>query len=112
MGVETKLVVYIILFVLMSVSVSQRPLPQWYDNAKFGVMLHWGVFSVPSYGGGNGASEWFWKHWKDYNQQPLINFMQNNYKPGFSYADFATQFTAEFYDPEQWVELIQASGAK
>lgn len=32
-----------------------RPLPQWYDSAKIGIMVHWGVYSVPSYNG-----EWFW----------------------------------------------------
>lgn len=36
-----------------------RPLPEWYDKAKIGIFLHWGVYSVPSFG-----SEWFWVNWK------------------------------------------------
>jgi alpha-L-fucosidase len=40
-------------------SLDSRPLPQWYDNAKFGIFIHWGVFSVPSFG-----SEWFWNSWE------------------------------------------------
>lgn len=36
-------------------SLDSRPLPEWYDQAKFGIFIHWGVFSVPSFG-----SEWFW----------------------------------------------------
>jgi alpha-L-fucosidase len=36
-------------------SLDTRPLPQWYDNAKIGIFIHWGVFSVPSF-----HSEWFW----------------------------------------------------
>lgn len=36
-------------------SIDSRPLPGWYDQAKFGIFIHWGVFSVPSFG-----SEWFW----------------------------------------------------
>jgi len=40
-------------------SLDSRPLPSWYDEAKFGIFIHWGVFSVPSFG-----SEWFWNHWK------------------------------------------------
>jgi alpha-L-fucosidase len=40
-------------------SLDSRPLPQWYDDAKFGIFIHWGVFSVPSFG-----SEWFWSSWK------------------------------------------------
>jgi len=40
-------------------SLDSRPLPVWYDVAKFGIFIHWGVFSVPSFG-----SEWFWNNWK------------------------------------------------
>lgn len=40
-------------------SLDSRHLPSWYDEAKFGIFIHWGVFSVPSFG-----SEWFWKNWK------------------------------------------------
>lgn len=36
-------------------SLDSRPLPAWFDEAKFGIFIHWGVFSVPSFG-----SEWFW----------------------------------------------------
>lgn len=36
-----------------------RPLPEWYDRAKIGIFLHWGVYSVPSF-----RSEWFWSYWK------------------------------------------------
>lgn len=40
-------------------SLDKRPLPKWYDDAKIGIFIHWGVFSVPSFG-----SEWFWMEWK------------------------------------------------
>jgi len=40
-------------------SLDARPLPAWYDQSKFGVFIHWGVYSVPSFG-----SEWFWINWK------------------------------------------------
>lgn len=44
-------------------SLDSRPLPSWYDDAKFGIFIHWGVFSVPAFG-----SEWFWWYWKgEYN---------------------------------------------
>ncbi|KAK7112789.1 hypothetical protein V1264_012181 [Littorina saxatilis] len=89
-------------------SLDSRPLPQWYDEAKFGIFLHWGVFSVPSYHGA-----WFWYYWKGPKPVPsVVQFMQENYPPGFTYADFAPQFTAEFYDPHQWAEIFQASGAR
>ena len=37
--------------------------------------------------------------------------MQENYKPDFTYADFAKQFTAEFYDAARWADIFNASGA-
>ncbi|CAL4059913.1 unnamed protein product, partial [Meganyctiphanes norvegica] len=87
-------------------SLDQRPLPDWYDDAKVGIFIHWGVFSVPSFG-----SEWFWDHWQGGNEK-YVNFMKANYRPGFTYQDFAPQFTAEFFDPEHWAKVFQASGAK
>lgn len=87
-------------------SLDARPLPAWYDEAKIGIFIHWGVFSVPAFG-----SEWFWKSWKS-ESLPYIAFMEQNYSPGFTYQDFGTEFKAAFYDPYKWAELFQKSGAK
>lgn len=38
--------------------------------------------------------------------------MYKNYPPGFTYQEFAPQFTAEFFDAKQWVEIFASSGAK
>lgn len=46
-------------------SLDSRPLPTWFDEAKFGIFIHWGVFSVPSFG-----SEWFW--WGGSGRQTLL----------------------------------------
>ena len=88
-------------------SLDTRPLPAWYDEAKFGIFIHWGLFSVPSFG-----SEWFWFYWKSDKVKSYVNFMTNNYPPGFEYADFAPMFTAEMYDPNSWADLFKASGAR
>lgn len=40
-------------------SLDNRPIPDWYEDGKIGIFIHWGVFSVPSFG-----SEWFWSNWK------------------------------------------------
>nr|CAD7396349.1 unnamed protein product [Timema poppensis] len=87
-------------------SLDSRPLPQWYDEAKIGIFLHWGVFSVPSFG-----SEWFWINWRE-NVSKYVEFMDKNYPPGYTYQNFARDFTAEFYNPDDWAELFQSSGAK
>ncbi|XP_031826221.1 alpha-L-fucosidase [Nomia melanderi] len=89
-------------------SLDSRPLPNWYDNAKIGIFIHWGVFSVPSFG-----SEWFWNNWREEkNNAKYHDFMKERYPPNFTYQDFARDFTAEFFNATQWSEIFQASGAK
>ena len=88
-------------------SLDTRPLPTWYDEAKFGIFIHWGVFSVPAFG-----SEWFWEDWQGTKGKDYVDFMQKNYRPDFTYADFSNQFSAEMYDPDSWAEIFSASGAK
>ncbi|GLH10814.1 Putative alpha-L-fucosidase [Gryllus bimaculatus] len=87
-------------------SLDSRPLPEWYDKAKFGIVIHWGVFSVPSF-----ESEWFWEMVNDDSSAPAL-LMKNNYPRGFTYQDFARDFTAEFYDPNDWVKVLNNSGAR
>ena len=88
-------------------SLDSRPLPSWYDEAKFGIFLHWGVYSVPSFG-----SEWFWNQWQGHKLKPWVDFMNKNYPPGFQYADFAPMFKAELFDPDEWAKLFSDAGAK
>lgn len=87
-------------------SLDSRPNPDWYDKSKFGVMLHWGVYSVPTFG-----NEWFWNAVHQGNA-PYVEYMTKNFKPGFTYQEFARDFTAENFDPKGWTELFKASGAK
>ena len=88
-------------------SLDSRPLPSWYDEAKFGIFIHWGVYSVPSFG-----SEWFWYRWKAKQLPSYVEFMKQNYPPNFEYADFAPMFKAEFFNPDTWAELLAKSGAR
>ncbi|XP_063697965.1 putative alpha-L-fucosidase [Culicoides brevitarsis] len=88
-------------------SLDSRPLPKWYDEAKVGIFIHWGVYSVPSYG-----SEWFWWYWKGAKKSDYVSFMENNYKPGFTYQEFARDFTAELFNPNEWAKIFNDSGAK
>ncbi|XP_044728938.1 putative alpha-L-fucosidase [Chrysoperla carnea] len=88
-------------------SLDTRPIPKWYDQAKIGIFIHWGVFSVPSFG-----NEWFWYFWKNENASSYIEFMSRNYPPDFTYQNFAADFTGEFFNPKEWVKLFVDSGAK
>ncbi|XP_063445500.1 alpha-L-fucosidase-like isoform X1 [Mytilus trossulus] len=88
-------------------SLDSRPLPSWYDEAKIGIFITWGVFSVPSFG-----TEWFWWTWKEAKNPAIVDFMKKNYRPDFTYPDFAPQFTAEFFNANEWAEILKSSGAK
>uniref|UniRef100_A0A0B7B2E0 alpha-L-fucosidase n=1 Tax=Arion vulgaris TaxID=1028688 RepID=A0A0B7B2E0_9EUPU len=91
-------------------SLDSRPLPSWYDEAKIGIFIHWGVFSVPSFG-----NEWFWYHWKGNKTFPsVVEFMKKNYPPNWTYADFAEQFKPPtgLYNPGRWANMFNASGAR
>ncbi|KAF2355646.1 Glycoside hydrolase family 29 [Trinorchestia longiramus] len=86
-------------------SLDSRPLPAWYDEAKIGIFIHWGVFSVPSFG-----SEWFWSAWAGGNTR-YVDFMNENYRPDFTYQDFGPMFTTEFFNAEDWASIFNAAGA-
>jgi alpha-L-fucosidase len=84
-----------------------RTLPDWYDRAKFGIFVSWGVFSVPAYG-----SEWFWSHWKERSPQIFGEFVNATERPGFSYQEYASRFRAELYRPEEWAIAYARAGAQ
>ncbi|XP_012256891.2 alpha-L-fucosidase [Athalia rosae] len=89
-------------------SLDKRPIPDWYENGKIGIFIHWGVFSVPSFG-----SEWFWSNWKgEAPDGKYHEFMKQRYPPDFTYQDFARDFTAEFFNATEWSELFKAAGAQ
>jgi alpha-L-fucosidase len=50
--------------------------------------------------------------WKDEKRPDVVEFMKNNFRPDFTYADFASMFTAEFYNPDEWADIFEASGAQ
>jgi len=88
-------------------SLDSRPLPPWYGEAKFGISIHWGVYSVPSVG-----SEWFWYRWKGQQRPECVEFRKKKYPPNFEYADFGPMFKAEFFDADFWAEFLSKSGAR
>jgi len=91
-------------------SLDSRPLPTWYDEAKFGIFIHWGVWSVPAFGPKQ-ESAFLWIYWKE-GVKAYVDFMNANYPPDITYADFAADFKAEFYDPNQWADVFKSSGAQ
>ncbi len=92
-------------------SVESRPLPGWYDHDKFGIFIHWGLYSVPSWGPKGRYSEWYWHDMQDKNGETW-KFHVENYGEDFKYPDFAPQFRAEMFNPAHWAEIFERSGAK
>ncbi|XP_043820433.1 plasma alpha-L-fucosidase [Dromiciops gliroides] len=88
-------------------SLDARELPAWFDEAKFGIFIHWGLFSVPSFG-----SEWFWWYWRQLKIPEFVEFMDANYPPGFTYEEFAQEFKGMFFNASAWADMLESSGAK
>jgi alpha-L-fucosidase len=104
-------------------SIDSRPTPQWWSDAKFGIFIHWGVYSVPSFASKGEYAEWYWERLSkparpgaSANDQRIRGetraFHARVYGENFVYPDFAPRFTAEMFDADQWADLFQRSGAK
>ena len=82
--------------------------PDWYRDAKFGIFIHWGLYSVPAYG-----SEWYPR------EMYLEGSSINKHHVGtyglltqFGYKDFIPMFKAQHLDPQAWAKLLKDSGAR
>ena len=103
-------------------SLEQRPLPAWYAEARFGIFIHWGPYSVPAWapdsdadGFGSRYAEWYWQ--RLHAPQLKIHgdfsaFHRRVYGEGFGYRDFAPMFRAELFDPAVWEQVLRSSGAR
>lgn len=92
-------------------SVDARPTPAWFTEARFGVFIHWGVYSVPAWGPKGRYAEWYWHDMQDRNGETW-KFHERMYGADFAYQDFAPAFTAELFDPTHWADVIARAGAK
>ncbi len=94
-------------------SLDQRPAPDWYLDAKFGIFIHWGVYSVPAWGAPKSYAEWYWNNMSDKKPDNVWwQFHQTNYGADFEYQEFAPMFRAELFNADQWADLISRAGAK
>ena len=105
-------------------SLDKRPNPAWFTEAKFGIFIHWGTYSVPSYApvipGKLAYSEWYWNALTEGKNNPNASaiqtgtwaYHQKEYGADFPYQNFAAQFKAELFDPDHWADVFARSGAK
>ncbi len=89
-------------------SLADYPVPEWYRNDKFGIFIHWGVYSVPAFG-----NEWYPYHMYDKGGKFNLHHVETYGSVSeFGYKDFIQDFTAENYEPEAWIKLFKAAGAR
>ncbi len=93
-------------------SLSTHQAPYWFQDAKFGIFIHWGVYSVPAWAPvGKQYAEWYWNQMQDPNNATYAHH-RDVYGENFTYDDFIPRFKAEKFDPRSWVELFRDAGAQ
>jgi len=104
-------------------SLNKRPTPSWFTDSKFGIFIHWGVYSVPSYApvvpGNLAYAEWYWHAFtegKNGSTNPVEagswEYHKKMFGAEYPYQNFAPQFRAELFDPAHWADVFQRSGAR
>ena len=102
-------------------SINSRPVPAWFEDVKFGIFIHWGVYSVPAWAPANADigvyakyAEWYWKRINGSEEADKLFRAYHNkmYGEDFLYQDFAPEFKAEHFDPAHWAKVFKNAGAK
>ena len=89
-------------------SLQEYEVPKWYRNAKFGIFIHWGVYSVPAFG-----SEWYPRNMYIQGSPEYEHHIRTyGAHKEFGYKDFIPMFEAENFDPAAWADLFLKAGAK
>ena len=89
-------------------SLTKFKVPDWYGKCKFGIFIHWGLYSVPAFN-----NEWYSRNM--YIQgTPEFEHHVKTFGPQkeFGYKDFIPMLTAERFDPSEWIEAFSRAGAR
>ncbi len=82
--------------------------PQWYQNAKFGIFIHWGIYSVPAF-----DNEWYPRNMYLPGSRAFLHHRARwGDQAKFGYKDFIPMLTAEKFDAAAWAALFKAAGAE
>jgi len=102
-------------------SLDQHQLPAWWKDGKFGIFIHWGIYSVPAWAPTDELgkqqdvtpyAEWYGFKLHSEPQSATWQYHLQTYGQDVVYDDFIPQFTAERFDPDAWVRLFEEAGAK
>ncbi len=109
-------------------SLDQHPLPQWYDGAKLGIFIHWGLYSVPGwaplthpdhdfssndYIKYDPYAEWYLNTMR-IPGSPTEAYHKERYGADFNYYEFSTTFNRESkkWDPDKMALIFRDAGAR
>ena len=107
-------------------SINEHEVPEWFQDAKLGIMICWGPYSVPAYAPPSGElgefdfSKWFrenpYAEWyaNSYKIEgtPTNKYHKEKYGADVSYEDLIDMWKAENYNPEAWAELFSKIGVR
>lgn len=108
-------------------SIGKHQVPDWYNDCKFGIFIHWGLYSVPAYAPrtwelgevpadenwfcNNPYAEWYYNS-VNVGQGPTYEHHKKLYGENFDYEYFADMWNAENWNPNEWAELFHQAGAR
>ena len=115
----------------IKISLRKHQVPDWFQDAKFGIFIHWGLYSVPAfavkelsftespevgeeyYFKNNPYAEWYLNTLR-IPGSPTQEYHYKQYGEDFSYDDFAPIFNKELekWNPQEWAKLFKNAGAK
>jgi alpha-L-fucosidase len=115
-------------YVATSESLRKHPLPEWYEDAKLGIFIHWGLYSVPGwavptpegvrlpeeeYLKNNPYAEWYLNTLR-LDGSPTQKYHKQNYGANYDYYNFADTFNREIkrWNPDAWARVFELTGAK
>lgn len=108
-------------------SISTHQMPEWFRDAKLGIFIHWGLYSVPAYatptwelGAAPEGANWFlnnpYAEWYlntlRFGHGPTYEYHTKTYGKDFPYENFVDMWKAEKWNPAEWATLFKKAGAK
>lgn len=89
-------------------SLSSYRVPEWYNKMKFGIFIHWGIYSVPAFG-----SEWYSRNMYIQGSKEFEHHRKvyGEHKE-FGYKDFIPMFQAEKFNAKEWANVFKEAGAQ
>lgn len=96
-------------------SINRRGYPQWFSDAKLGIFIHWGLYSVPAYASPEGYGEWFYRGLmvQDSGRTAVMRlFSDTSLSPVEQYRQLPNHWHAELWNPDQWAQMFRQSGAR